>query len=181
MGACGAVAEMLQRWGIGKGDRVALVGDNRWEWPVSDYAILAIGAVDVPLYQTLTPEQEAYILKDSGAKAILLSNRDQYDKLIKAGDLPDLQHVAVWDDGAFEGAETFPEIMKRAPELEQPDATVRRAGGVRSSPEDLASVIYTSGTTGDPKGVMLTHGNLGSNLQHSTEGLRIVPEDISIS
>ncbi len=175
-----AVAEMLQRWGIGKGDRVALVGDNRWEWPVSDYAILAIGAVDVPLYQTLTPEQEAYILKDSGAKAILLSNRDQYDKLIKAGDLPDLQHVAVWDDGAFEGAETFPEIMKRAPELEQPDAAFD-ALVASAKPEDLASVIYTSGTTGDPKGVMLTHGNLGSNLQHSTEGLRIEPSDISIS
>ncbi len=175
-----ALAETLQRWGIGKGDRVALVGDNRWEWPVTDYAILAIGAVDVPLYQTLTPEQEAYILKNSGAKAILVSSKEQYDKVVKAGDLPDMQHVAVWDDGEFEGAETFSEIMKRAPELEEPDAAFdEMVASVK--PEDLASIIYTSGTTGDPKGVMLTHGNLGTNLQHSTEGLRIEPNDVSIS
>ncbi len=175
-----ALAETLQRWGIGKGDRVALVGDNRWEWPVTDYAILAIGAVDVPLYQTLTPEQEGYILKNSGAKAILVSSKEQYEKLVKAGDLPDLQHVGVWDEGQFEGAETFAEIMKRAPELEAPDAAFD-AMVAAVKPEDLASIIYTSGTTGDPKGVMLTHDNLASNLRHSTEGLRIEKNDVSIS
>src|ERR1700742_3959396 len=79
-----AVAEMLQGWGIGKGDRVAMVGGNRWEWAVTEFAILGIGAINVPLYQTLTPEQEAYILKNSGSKAIIVANKDQYDKLVAA-------------------------------------------------------------------------------------------------
>lgn len=175
-----ALAETLQRWGIKKGDRVALVGENRWEWPVTDYAILSVGAADVPLYQTLTPEQMGFILRDSGSKAILLSNRAQYDKLLKAGELPALEHVAVWDDGQFDNAENYSEIMKRASELEEPNAEFDAL--VKSvTPEDLASIVYTSGTTGDPKGVSLTHGNLGSNLRHSTEGLNISPGDVSLS
>lgn len=175
-----AVAEKLQSWGVGKGDRVALVGENRWEWPVIDFAVLAIGAADVPLYQTLTPEQMGYILNNSGAKAIFLSTKDQYDKLTKAGDLNSIEHVVVWDDGQFENAENFSEIMKRAPELEardpEFDAMLRAV-----KPEDLASIIYTSGTTGDPKGVMLTHENMASNLLHSTDDLHIVKGDSSLS
>ena len=84
----GAWLELLQQWGIQRGDRVALVSENRWEWPVVDFAMLAIGAVDVPLYQTLTPEQMGYILRDSGAKAIFVSTKQQYEKLVAAGEIP---------------------------------------------------------------------------------------------
>ena len=73
-----ALVQQLESWGIKRGDRVALVSENRWEWAVVDFAVLAIGAVDVPLYQTLTPEQMGYILKDSGSKAIFLSTKQQY-------------------------------------------------------------------------------------------------------
>lgn len=174
-----ALAEKLQSWGIGRGDRVALVGENRWEWPVSDFAILAVGAVGVPLYQTLTPEQMGFILNNSGSKAILMSTKDQYDKLVKSG-ATTIDHVAVWDDGDFPNAEKYSEIMKRAPELEAHDeafdAMVKSA-----KPEEIASIIYTSGTTGDPKGVVLTHGNLASNLRYSTDGLQIKKGDVSIS
>ena len=180
VGRVRAVVETLDRWGIGKGDRVALVSENRWEWPVVDFAVLAAGAVDVPLYQTLTPEQMGYILRDSGAKAIFVSTREQYNKLVAAGELNELQHVAVFDAGEFAGAESFAEILKRAPELE----TLDEAFSVRLDavqPEDLASLVYTSGTTGDPKGVMLTHLNMASNLRHSTDGLDVQEGDSSIS
>ena len=174
-----ALAEKLQSWGIQRGDRVALVGENRWEWPVSDFAILAVGAIGVPLYQTLTPEQMGYILNNSGSKAILLSTRDQYDKLVKSG-ATTIDHVAVWDDGAFDNAENYSEIMKRAPELEEHDSTFD-ALVKQAKPEEVASIIYTSGTTGDPKGVVLTHDNLASNLRYSTDGLHIKKGDVSIS
>jgi long-chain acyl-CoA synthetase len=176
-----AVAAQLLRWGIKPGERVAMVGENRWEWPVVDFGVLAVGAADVPLYQTLTPEQMGYILNNSGARVVFLSTRDQYDKLVKvSAGLTSVEHVVVWDEGDFVGVEKFSDILKDAPNLETPDhdfdhmlKTVK--------PEDLASLIYTSGTTGDPKGVMLTHGNMASNLQHSTDDLHIEKGDSSIS
>jgi long-chain acyl-CoA synthetase len=175
-----AVVELLQSWGIQRGDRVALVSENRWEWPVVDFAVLAIGAVDVPLYQTLTPEQMGYILRDAGAKAIFVSTKQQFTKLVGAGEIPTLERVAALDDGNFENATSFSEVLKRAPELESPDAGFD-ALLKQTKPEELATIVYTSGTTGDPKGVMLTHRNLADNLKFSTDGLRIVEGDSSIS
>ncbi len=175
-----AVVELLQHWGIERGDRVALVSENRWEWPLIDFAVLAMGAVDVPLYQTLTPEQMGYILRDSGAKAIFVSSRLQYEKLVGAGEIPTLEHVAILDEGSFENATSVPEVLKHANGLEQPDE-VFDALLKETRPEDLATIVYTSGTTGDPKGVMLTHKNLADNLKYSTDGLRIVSGDSSIS
>jgi long-chain acyl-CoA synthetase len=175
-----ALAELLQSWGIQRGDRVALVAENRWEWPVVDFAVLAIGAVDVPLYQTLTPEQMGYILRDSGSKAIIVSTKQQYDKLVAAGEIPTLEHVAVMDEGSFGNAVSLPEVFKRAPELETPDAGFD-ALLKETKREQLATIVYTSGTTGDPKGVMLTHKNITDNMRYSTEGLRIGPGDTSIS
>ena len=176
-----ALAATLQSWGIGKGDRVALVGENRWEWPLVDFSVLAIGAVDVPLYQTLTPEQMVYILNDSGAKALFVSNKDQFDKLLKVADqVKTVEHVVIWDDVEVSGAQKLSELLKNAPELEERDQDFEAL--MRSvKPEDLASIIYTSGTTGDPKGVALTHDNMASNLRHSTDGLNIVKGDSSIS
>jgi long-chain acyl-CoA synthetase len=175
-----AVVELLQSWGIKRGDRVALVSENRWEWPVVDFAVLALGAADVPLYQTLTPEQMGFILRDSGAKAIFLSSKQQFGKLVKAGDIPSLERVCVFDDGSFDNATAFSEVMKRAPDLETPDAGFD-ALVKETKPEELATIVYTSGTTGDPKGVMLLHRNIADNLRFSTDGLRIVEGDSSIS
>ena len=175
-----AVAELLQSWGIQRGDRVALVSENRWEWPVVDFAALAIGAVDVPLYQTLTPEQMGYILRDAGAKAIFVSSKQQYAKLLGAGEIPSLERVAVFDEGSFDNAISFADVMKRAVDLESPDTTFDTLLR-QTKPEDLATIVYTSGTTGEPKGVMLTHRNLADNLRYSTDGLRIAEGDTSIS
>jgi long-chain acyl-CoA synthetase len=175
-----AVVETLQSWGIQRGDRVALVSENRWEWPVVDFAILAIGAVDVPLYQTLTPEQMGFMLRDSGCKAIFLSSNKQYEKLVGAGEIPTLERVSVFDKGTFPNTDVFADILKRAPELEEPDAAFN-ALVAQAKPEELATIVYTSGTTGDPKGVMLTHENLADNMRFSTDGLRIKPGYKSIS
>jgi long-chain acyl-CoA synthetase len=175
-----AVAELLQSWGIKRGDRVALVSENRWEWPVVDFAVLAIGAVDVPLYQTLTPEQMGYILRDSGARAIIVSSKQQFQKLVGAGEIPALEHVAVMDEGSFENTTSLPDVFKRAIELEGPDGAFD-AMLKETKPEELATLVYTSGTTGDPKGVVLTHRNLAENLRYSTDGLRIAAGDSSIS
>ncbi len=175
-----ALVELLQSWGIERGDRVGLVSENRWEWPVVDFAVMAIGAVDVPLYDTLLPDQMGSILRDAGVRAVIVSNRLQYKKLVAAGAIPTLEFVGVLDDCELESAVNLAEVFRRAPDLEQPDeafdALLRQ-----TRPEDLATIVYTSGTTGDPKGVMLTHRNLTEDLRYSTAGLRMGEEDRTIS
>ena len=161
-----ALADVLRGWGVGKGDRVAILAENRWEWQVTDFAVLAIGAVDVPLYGTLTPEQIGYMLRDSNAKVAVVSSKEQYEKLTAAGELPDLEHVVVMDEGSYPNAESFGSLMASAGEKEERDAAFD-AMTKEVQPDDLMTIIYTSGTTGEPKGVMLTHGNLASNLNLS--------------
>jgi long-chain acyl-CoA synthetase len=175
-----ALAGVLPGGGVGKGDRVMLLSENRWEWVVTDFATLAIGAVDVPLYATLTPDQIGYMLRDSGAKVAVVSTKEQFEKLGGAGMLPDLQHVVVMDDGSYERAESFSKLMTGAEAKQAPDAAFdAMARAVR--PEDLATIIYTSGTTGEPKGTELTHGNFASNLNVSTDPFGFKATDSSIS
>src|SRR5579862_7256983 len=175
-----ALADVFRGWGLGKGDRVAILSENRWEWPVTDFATLAIGGSDVPLYPTLTPEQVGYMLRDSGAKAVVVSSGEMYQKVVNAGDLPELEHVVVMDAGDFSGAESFAKLIEGAKEKEQRDAAFD-AMAKAAKPEDLATIIYTSGTTGEPKGVMLTHGNLASNMNYSTNPLGFTNADSCIS
>lgn len=175
-----ALADVFRGWGLGKGDRVAILSENRWEWAVTDFATLAIGGVDVPLYPTLTPEQIGYMLRDSGAKVAVVSSKEQYEKLTAAGDLPELEHVVVMDAGDFSGAESFAKLMEGAQSKLQRDATFD-AMVKAARADDLATIIYTSGTTGEPKGVMLTHGNLASNLNVSTQPFGFTEKDSCIS
>ena len=162
-----SLAAVFRGWGVGKGDRVAILAENRWEWTATDFATLALGAVDVPLYATLPADQIGYMLKDSGARVVVVSSREQYDKVRSCTDLPDLQHVVVMDAGEFAGAEAFAALIADADGAAGTDGWFEESlRSVRS--DDLATIIYTSGTTGDPKGAMLTHGNLASNLNFST-------------
>jgi long-chain acyl-CoA synthetase len=184
-----ALAARLAQWGVVKGDRVALVSENRWEWPVADFAALALGAVDVPLYMTLTAEQVGYMLRDSGAKVAVVSSWEQVEKLRAAGPLPALEHVVVMDEATpqspdpghpFPNVLSFADLMADAVTMQTPDAEFDAR--VRSAqPEDLATIIYTSGTTGEPKGVMLTHGNLASNFTLSTQPFGFTDADSCIS
>jgi len=181
-----AMAAALGGWGVGKGDRVALLSENRWEWPVTDFAVLALGAVDVPLYLTLTPEQVGYMLRDSGAKVAVVSNHEQFDKLLAAGELPALERVVVMDAEPKQDVghpfqtHGFAELMQPAAGMRERDAAFD-ARVLEVKPEDLATIIYTSGTTGEPKGVMLTHGNLASNISITTKPFGFTEKDSCIS
>ncbi|HEV2576194.1 MAG TPA: long-chain fatty acid--CoA ligase [Acidobacteriaceae bacterium] len=175
-----ALVAALESWGVKRGDRVAIISENRWEWPVVDFAALAIGAVDVPLYQTLSPEQVGFMLRDSGAKVAFVSTREQYDKVVSAGELPALERVVVFDAGEFPNAEHLCNLLENAGQMESRDAGFD-AKLNETKPEELATIIYTSGTTGEPKGVMLTHKNLCDNLHHSTDDLQIGKGDSAIS
>ncbi len=175
-----ALAGVFLGWGLGKGDRIALLSENRWEWAVTDFAALAIGAVDVPLYSTLTPAQLGYMLRDSGARVAVVSSKEQYEKLRQAGECPALEHVVVMDAGEFAGAESFGALIGRAEGNAGRDTEFdARVAAVK--PDDLATIIYTSGTTGEPKGVRLTHGNLASNVNVSTRPFGFTQKDSCIS
>ena len=179
-GVVRALAAQLQAWGIQRGDRVAIIAENRWEWPVVDFATLAIGAVDVPLYPTLTPDQLGYMLRDSGARAIFVSTRDLYRKVKAAGEIPSLEHIVVMDSVELEGAVGFSSLVADASALETPDPDFTHLLA-QTNPDDLATIIYTSGTTGEPKGVMLTHGNLATNFTLSTVPFGFNSSDSCIS
>ena len=176
-----AVSNALQRWGIGKGDRVAILSENRPEWTIADFASLLIGAVTVPIYATLTAEQTAYILRDSGARVVFLSSEAQLQKVLSIRGQTALEKMVVMD--AIDGADAV-----RMAEMEYSGRTNSGAGlgalqGAAGSvsPDDLATIIYTSGTTGTPKGVMLTHDNMASNLNCSLAEFPVQPGDVSIS
>ena len=158
-----ALAAAFLRLGVRKGDRIALISENRWEWAVTDFATLAVGAADVPLYPTLTGEQIAEQVRDAGCRVAVVSTRQQFDKLQSVREQTQLQHIVMMDSPAPEGAIAMSELLagadadgaKRDPVF---DALV---GSVEAG--DLATLIYTSGTTGEPKGVALTHENFAAN------------------
>jgi len=175
-----ALADTFLGWGVAKGDRVAILSENRWEWAVTDFAALAVGAVDVPLYPTLTAEQVGYMLRDSGAKALVVSSADLHASLKDAGDLPDLQHIVVMDSPEIPGTESFARLMETAAAKQSRDAKFD-ALVASAKPEDLMTIIYTSGTTGEPKGVMLTHHNLATNINYAMAPIPNKPGDAYIS
>ncbi|MCY3545314.1 MAG: long-chain fatty acid--CoA ligase [Gemmatimonadetes bacterium] len=170
----------LAQFGIKRGDRVAILSENRLEWALADWACLCTGAVDVPIYSTLPAAQVAYILEDSGASLVFVSDAEQHEKardaIARAGlDIAvvlfdggtDLQGATRWDDFVAHGnGASMDDFVEEA----------RRAG-----PEDLATMIYTSGTTGTPKGVMLTHNNLSSNIWATGQVLSLGEHDCSLS
>ena len=172
------VARALQEWGISKGDRVAILSENRPEWTIADFACLLIGAVVVPVYTTLTNEKTAYILQDSGARAVFVSSEKQLLKVRAIQDQTAVERIVAMDGVETAQAAHMARLMQDGPEERdaQFDSAARAVG-----PEDLATIIYTSGTTGTPKGAMLTHGNLASNISHSLSGFSVRPGDLSIS
>jgi long-chain acyl-CoA synthetase len=173
------VAEQLTTWQIRKGDRVALVAENRFEWAITDWACLLLGVVDVPIYPTLTAEQTAFVLKNSGARAIFLSTRKQLDKVLSIKDETQLEHIVAMDDLDNPSVIRMSEIMR----TEEPVARDPQFDAAAQAvvPDDLATIIYTSGTTGVPKGVMLTQGNIASNLDQTGRSLGWQPGQVTLS
>ena len=166
------VAAALEAAGIAAGDRVALLSENRPEWAITDYAAVGLGIVDVPLYPTLPANQVEYILRDCEAKIVFVSTAAQAAKIHGIrNDLPALRHVIVFDDAVLPGTTTFESFLAdglRA--VDEGRFTGFRQRALAVPRDQVATLIYTSGTTGSPRGVMLTHWNLASNvagaLQH---------------
>ena len=163
-----AISLGLHDLGIQPGDKVSLVSENRPEWALADYACLTARATDVPIYPTLTAKQTEYILRDSESVAVFCSTAAQVDKVLEGKDaLPGLRHIIVFDGGAASqqpGVTTLAalEARGRAAVSKHPNW---KQEALAAGPDDLATLIYTSGTTGDPKGVMLSHYNIWSNVQ----------------
>ena len=180
----------LTTLGMEPGARIALLSESRPEWLIADFAVLTAGAVTVPIYPTLSNEQVAFILRDSGATMAIVSSAVQLAKILAAAaSLPALRTVVMFD--ALPGA--LPESpVVRSMESVAADGHRRildgwgigrqfqdRARSVR--PDDLATIIYTSGTTGDPKGVMLSHGNIASNVAGVLDVLDLTQDDVALS
>ena len=171
-------ARTLAQWGIGKGDRVAILSENRPEWAVADFATLLLGAVDVPIYPTLTGEQTLAILQDSGARIAFVSTVEQLEKVLAFKGRTALDKVVVMDYvGIPEGIPMHRMMVNpgtgRDSEMDERGKSIR--------PDDLATIVYTSGTTGTPKGAMLTHGNLVSNLFYARDYFDLGPGQVGIS
>jgi long-chain acyl-CoA synthetase len=176
-------AHALRQWGVHKGERIAILSENRPEWSTADFAILLLGAVTVPVYATLTPEQTAYTLNDSGASVIFVSTEQQLRKVQTILSRTAVQKIVVMDDIQIPGdlaanCALMQQFMTQCP-LTLDAQTESLARSIQ--PDDLATIIYTSGTTGTSKGAMLTHGNMASNIACSLLGFDMRPGLISIS
>jgi len=172
-------ARALTGLGVTAGDRVMLLSDNRPEWHMIDLATLSLGAVDVPVYGTLTPEQIAYQLKDSGAKVVVAENPEQMAKFVAVKKkCRDLKHLIQIEGPCDKGVNPFDDLVDASLDGDFEAAFWDRAARIR--PSDLMTIIYTSGTTGEPKGVMLTHDNLVTNVLCTAHRVPVTREDLAL-
>jgi long-chain acyl-CoA synthetase len=172
-----AVSLGLLAMGIKPGDKIANISNNRPEWNFLDYGMLQIGAVHVPIYPTITDEDYNYILNHAEVKYIFVSSAELYERIARiAADVPSVQGVYTFD--RVNGAKHWSEV-KKAGEGGDLQEVENIKAGIRT--EDLFTIIYTSGTTGFPKGVMLSHRNVASNVEASDKRVPIEPGDKSLS
>ena len=205
-----SIALGLYSLGIRKGDRVALLSESRVEWVLADQGCIFAGAVGVPIYPTLTPPQVAYILKDSGARALFVSTPAKLTEIEFAlRECGNVENVVRFDEDAsgyarFQRASpqayatqqagmpayseahesnclSLAQLEVRGRELEDQRPELADALARAARPGDLATIIYTSGTTGEPKGVMLTHANMVSNLLASSNHFEFAENDSALS
>jgi long-chain acyl-CoA synthetase len=173
------VARAFELWGVRKGDRVALLSENRPEWTITDFAALSLGAVTVPVYSTQTAEQTTFLLNDSEARVIVVSTQDQLEKVLAVRSRTRLERIVVMDAVETAHAVHMQRLMLQGPADFDPQFD-DRARSIQ--PDDLATIIYTSGTTGTPKGAMLTHGNMASNIACTVDAFPLGNAgDVSVS
>jgi long-chain acyl-CoA synthetase len=178
-GRTAGLAVGLEKIGVGRGDRVMLLTDNRPEWHMVDLATVDLGAADVPVYGTLTPAQISYQIKDSGSKIAVAENADQMAKFLQIRDeCPDLTHLIQIEGPCAAGVLPLTEVIDSGQTGDAEDLFWQRAEKIGA--EDILTLIYTSGTTGNPKGVTLTHENLVQNVLPSAERAPVSPEDFCL-
>ena len=175
------LSKALQALGVARGDRVALMAENGPHWPLVDFATLCMGGIVVPIYPTLLPKDAAYIVGDSGARVVFVQGRERLEGLLgHRASLPSVQHIVLIEDGARPGDGYT--TLDAAIELGAgADPAAFEAEARKAQPDDLATFIYTSGTTGNPKGVMLTHHNITSNLVDALKVLDIESDFTALS
>jgi long-chain acyl-CoA synthetase len=176
-------ARGLSSLGVRRGDRVAILSENRPEWAIADFACLTAGLTDVPIYPTLPADQIAYILKDSGAVAIFVSTKEQAEKIRQIrSQVPALKTVIGFDPIPGLANMSMADLEKRGAEGETSGSIATyREDALSVKPDDLATIIYTSGTTGEPKGVMLSHDNIYSNVEASRKAIPFEGKDVGLS
>ncbi|MBO0725278.1 MAG: long-chain fatty acid--CoA ligase [Blastocatellia bacterium] len=182
------LALALHRLGVRAGDRVALLAESSPEWSITDYAILANGAINVPIYPTQAVDQVGYILRNSGARILFISNAKQLRRIqpaldsLKSKERPRLiMFEAPKEEKKDRDLTVLGELEKAGREESSMNPRLYERLSAESQPDDLATIIYTSGTTGEPKGVMLTHHNLVSNALNSGEVFELKDDDSALS
>jgi long-chain acyl-CoA synthetase len=178
------VALGLQELGVKAGDRVAILSENRPEWAIADYACLTAGLTDVPIYPTLPAEQIPYLLNDSGCVAVFTSTPEQAGKIAQIrSQCPSVRHVIGFGETPSTGEDlTLAQVQSRGQQANTPQrAKTYREAALAVKPDQVATIIYTSGTTGEPKGVMLTHDNIYSNVMASATAVPFGGNDICLS
>ncbi|MBM4170103.1 MAG: long-chain fatty acid--CoA ligase [Ignavibacteria bacterium] len=175
----------LASLGVKQGDRLSIVAENRPDWVISDMAMVILGAVNVPIYPTLTPKQIEYIFNDAGVKVAVVSNLYQLNKVLKIQkEVKTLKRIIVMSEKDVPTGGTvlgFSSVQGMGREFHKENPDYLRKSMSRIKPEDLLTIIYTSGTTGNPKGVMLTHRNLVTNIKASAEIISLGEEDVLLS
>jgi len=181
------VALGLRKIGVKRGDRVSIIGQNRYEWVVSDLGIVLSGGISVGLYPTLAPEQIEYAMNHSESNIIFIEGEEQLDKLIEIWHKVKIKKVIIWDKKGIwgyknEAAIFFDDFLKLADEyLKTTDYRELEMIKDETKPDDVAFIIYTSGTTGPPKGAMITHGNIIFMTKSLSSANEAKPSDEVIS
>jgi long-chain acyl-CoA synthetase len=178
------LAAALHELGVKQGDRVGILSENRPEWTIADFAILASGAASVPVYPTLLGWQIEYILNDAGTVAVIVSNQEQLDKILEIrSHVPCLSTIIVCDppQQLGPGVRLFRDVVESGKKHEKTIPNWFDQSSKSRGPNDLATLVYTSGTTGNPKGAMLTHGNIASNVSAVNEFVPFEAGDIALS
>lgn len=162
-----ALRHFLLGSGLAPDDRVAVFSENRPEWHIADFALLLSRLVVVPVYNTLSPSQIAYLLRHSECRAAIIAGAKQWEILEPLlPELAGMQKIVAMEETP--GVPTsLPRIVAEAPAFDESAVRLIRAESLAAAPHDLATIVYTSGTTGTPKGVMLSHGNIVSDLRGS--------------
>ena len=175
------VARGLGKMGVKPGDRIAILSENRAGWVIADMGILCTGGVTVPIYPTNTPEQIEYMVNHSGARIVFVSGRFQYSKLLKVREsMPGLELVVSFERFLGDPAltvTTFYQLSEIDSPISDEEKREIESNIDRIYPDDMVTLIYTSGTTGQPKGVMLSHNNILSNIRYLTEQSGVLSEN----
>ncbi len=178
--ACG-----LASLGVRRGDRIAIIAENRPEWVISDQAIVALGAIDVPVYPTMSAKQNEYIFNDASVRIAIVSNQFQLSKVMRIREqVPSLQMIILMNEkGIVSEPATmyFSEVLRLGATYREQHPNLLEEAIRQVKPEDLLTLIYTSGTTGNPKGVMLSHRNLVTNIISSAQVINFGPDDVLLS